>query len=232
MTEKHAPAVVSIPVPLRLFAARPVTPGMGKAPVLLATHGYAQRALPMLGLAKRFAPDAFLIVSIQGPQSVYSPDSSVAEPKVGFHYGVSPEVEDNRAVHRAAVAAAIEWAMEHGGDGGRVSLVGFSHSCSLNYRLALAPPHGVALKAVVGICGGLPGEWKEPGTPGTVLSKATHTLHVSTTEDEWYPMEKVAPYKGRLEARFASAEHLVFDGPHRAPSASFDAIREFLGSSG
>ena len=232
MSEKPVPAVVSIPVPLRLFGARPVKAGPGRAPVLLALHGYAMTALPMLGLAKRFAPDSFLVVSVEGPQSAYAPDSSAEAPKVGFHYGVSPEAGDNRAVHRAAVAAAIEWASGQGGDGGRVSLVGFSHSCSFNYRLALSPPHGVPLRAVVGICGGLPGEWKDPEVPGTPFSKATPVLHVSTREDEWYPLGKVAPYKDRLEARFASAEHLLFDGGHRAPSASFDAIREFLAKNG
>jgi predicted esterase len=232
VSEKPAATVVSIPVPLRLFAARPAKVGTGKAPVLLALHGYAMRALPMLGLAKRFAPDPFLIVSIQGPQSTYAPDSSVEEPKVGFHYGVSPEAEDNRAVHRAAVAAAIGWASGNGGDGGRVSLVGFSHSCSFNYRLALAPPHGVPFRAVVALCGGVPGEWKDDGVPGTAFSKATPVLHISTRQDEWYPPGKVAPYKDRLGARFASAGHLLFDGPHRAPSASFDTIRDFLARNG
>ncbi len=186
----------------------------------------------MLGLAKRFAPGTFLIVSIQGPQSAYAPDSTPEQPKVGFHYGVSREAEDNRAVHRAAVAAAIEWASGQGGDAGRISLAGFSHSCSLNYRLALAPPHGVPFRAVVAICGGTPGEWKSAETPGTSFSKATPVLHVSTRQDEWYPLEKVVPYKSRLERRFASVEHLLFDGGHRAPSASFDAIRVFLARNG
>lgn len=232
MSEKTAPAVVSIPVPLRLYPALPATAGAGRSPVLLAMHGYAMDALPMLGLAKRFAPRSFLLVSIRGPQSAYAQGSTEEDHKVGFHFGVSPDAEDNRAVHRAAVAAAIEWAAAHGGDPARVSLVGFSHSCSFNYRLALAPPHGVPFRAVIGICGGVPGEWKEDGAPGTSLSKATPVLHISTRQDEWYPPAKVTPYKGRLEARFASAEHLLFDGGHRAPSAAFDEIRAFLVENG
>lgn len=232
MSEKPVPTVVSIPVPLRLFAAPPAKASREKAPVLLALHGYAMDAPQMLGLAKRFAPRSFLIVSIRGPQSAYTPGASAEEHKTGFHFGVSPEAEDNRAVHRAAVAAAIEWADGHGGDPGRISLAGFSHSCSFNYRLALAPPHGLPFRAIVGICGGLPGEWKNVGTPGTALSKVTPVLHVSTRQDEWYPPEKVASYKERLEARFASAGHLVFDGGHRAPSAAFEPIRAFLSAHG
>lgn len=232
MSEKHVPSVVSIQVPLRLFSARPAEASAGRLPILLVTHGYAMEALPMLGLAKRFAPRSFFIVSVQGPQSAYAPNSSPEEPKVGFHFGVSREAEDNRAVHRASIAAAIEWASGQGGDAARVSLAGFSHSCSFNYRLALAPPHGIPFRAVVAICGGIPGEWKKPGTQGTSFSKATPALHVSTRQDEWYPMDKVATYKGHLDAHFASAVHHLYDGGHRAPSASFDAIRDFLAKNG
>lgn len=232
MPEKPEPAILSIPVPLRLFAAPPAAPEPGSAPVLLAMHGFAMTALPMLGLAKQFTPPSFLIVSIQGPQSAFAPGTTFAEKKVGFHFGVSPEAEDNRAVHRAAVGAAIEWAAARGGDSTRVSLAGFSHPCSFNYRLALAPPHGLPFRAIVAVCGGLPGEWKDADLPGTSFSKATPVLHVSTNQDEWYGPEMIAPYRSRLEARFASAEHLLYDGPHRAPSASFQAIRAFLAKNG
>jgi predicted esterase len=230
MTGQPAPVVLSIPVPLRLFPAVPETLG-GPAPVLLAMHGYAMGPLPMLALAKRFTPSEFLIVSIQGPQSTYAPGSSAAEPRVGFHFGVSRDAEDNRAVHRAAVAAAIEWAGRNGGDATRVSLAAFSHSCSFNYRLALNPPHGVPFRAVVAICGGVPGEWTDGGPEGTSFSKATPVFHVSTRQDEWYPPENSAPYRDRLAARFATAEQLFFDGGHRAPSAAFDEIRAFLARS-
>lgn len=232
MTGKPEPVVLSIPVPLRLFSAPPAEPHEGKAPLLLVTHGYAMDALAMLGLAKRFAPPSFLIVSIRGPQSAYAVGASSGEFRTGFHFGVSPDAEDNRAVHRAAVAAAIEWAGGNGGDASRVSLIGFSHSCSFNYRLALNPPNGFPFRAIVGLCGGVPGEWKDPGAPGTATSKSTPVLHVSTNEDEWYPPEKVASYRARLEARFACAEHLHFEGGHRVPSAAFPAIREFLNAHG
>jgi dienelactone hydrolase len=232
MSDKPVPAVVSIPAPLRLYAVSPRQPGAGKAPILLAMHGFAMTPLPMLGLAKQFTPKPFLVVAIQGPQSAFSPGTSFEERKIGFHFGVSPDAEDNRAVHRAAVAAAITWAAGQGGDPERVSLAGFSHPCSFNYRLALDPPHGVPFRAVVAICGGLPGEWTDSDSPGTSFSKATPVLHVSTRQDEWYTPEKIAGYRERLAARFASAEHLLFDGGHRAPSTSFGPIRGFLAAHG
>ncbi|MGE5347219.1 MAG: alpha/beta hydrolase [Acidithiobacillales bacterium] len=232
MSEKHVPAVVSIPVPLRLYAAAPPRTSEEKAPILLAMHGYGMVPLPMLGLAKRFTPRPFLIVAIQGPQSAYTAESSVEEPRIGFHFGVSPDAEDNRATHRAAVSAAIGWAADRGGDPARVSLAGFSHPCSFNYRLALNPPHGVPFRAIVAICGGVPGNWTDADPPGTPFSQVTPVLHISTRQDEWYPLEKSVTYKGRLAPRFAEVTHLFFDGGHRAPSDSFDAIRDFLARNG
>ena len=61
---------------------------------------------------------------------------------------------------------------------------------------------------------------------------ATPVLHVSTRQDEWYPLIKSASFKSRLTPRFASAEQLFFDGSHRAPSASFETIRAFLAAHG
>jgi len=101
-----------------------------------------------------------------------------------------------------------------------------------NYRLALNPPHGAPFRAIVAICGGVPGDWKDGGPEGTSFSRATPVLHVSTRQDEWYPLEKSAPYKDRLTARFASADQLFFDGGHRAPSAAFEEIRAFLARNG
>ena len=169
MSGRPDAVVVPIQVPLRLFPAGPEAPAGGPAPVLLAMHGYAMSPLPMLGIARQLAPSTFLVVAIQGPQSTYAPESTLADPKVGFHFGVSPEAEDNRATHRAAVAAAIEWATTHGGDPGRISVVGFSHPCSFNYRLALHPPHETPFRAVVAICGGIPGRWTDAVVFGTIM---------------------------------------------------------------
>ena len=147
----------------------------------------------------------------------------------GFHWGVSPRHEDNQAVHRSAVAAAIGWGVARGADPSRVALLGFSQPCSFNYRLALSPPHGTPFRAVVGLCGGLPGEWTEPG-PGTPASAATHVLHVSTDADEYYALERVRPFETLLAARFASARHEIHAGTHRIPSTAIPVVRSFLGA--
>jgi predicted esterase len=220
---------LTLDVPFRLLAVPPRDATSGPPPVLLALHGYAMDAETMQGLVLRFAPPGFFVIVVEGPHSTYVPgeEGAGAAPRTGFHWGVSPRAVDNRSMHRRAVAAALQWAIGHGGDPARVSLVGFSQPCSFNYRLALDPPHGHAFRAIVAICGGIPGEWKAD-EPGTDASKATAVLHISTKEDTFYTLERVAPFRERLAARFGAVTHSLYEGGHRIPSAANEEIRKFL----
>lgn len=219
--------VLSVPVPLRLlFRPAPETPR--PAPVLIGMHGYAMDASSLFPLLCRMAPEEFLVVSLQGPLSAFAPGAQLgSREERGFHWGVSPRPEENRAVHRAAVTQALRWVVARRGDPARVSLLGFSQPCSLNYRLALDPPHGLPFLAVVGLCGGLPGEWREP-EPGTPASRSTDVLHVSTDADPFYPAARIAPFRAQLASRFRTAVHHVHPGGHRIPSAAVDDVRAFL----
>ncbi len=153
-------ASVPVQVPLRLLADLPEGPG--PFPVLLGLHGYAMRAKPFLGLMRQLAPEGFLLVSMQGLHSAFVPGAELsAAGERGYHWGVSETPADNQTGHRACLAAAIAWAVERGGDAGRVSLCGFSQPCAHNYRASLDPPHGTPFRALIGLCGGLPGEWVE-----------------------------------------------------------------------
>jgi predicted esterase len=217
---------VSIAVPLHLFPRLPQASAL--FPLLLGFHGYGMHAATLFPLLERMAPDGWGVIAVEGPQSAFLPGEALGPAgSRGFHWGVSPRHEDNQAVHRAAVAAAVAWAADRGADATRVSLLGFSQPCSLGYRLALAPPHGRPFRAVVGLCGGLPGEWTGP-SPGTVDSSETHVFHVSTDADEFYSLERVAPFTGLLSSRFASARHEVHAGGHRVPSTAIPVVRAFL----
>lgn len=217
-------------VPLQLFPRLPE--GSNPFPLLLGLHGYGMHAATLFPLLARMAPEGWGVVAIEGPQSAFLPGEALGPAgSRGFHWGVSPRHEDNQTVHRAAVSAALAWSVERGADPARVSLLGFSQPCSFNYRLALVPPHGHPFRALVGLCGGLPGEWTE-AAGGTVESATTHVLHVSTDADEFYALERVAPFQGLLASRFASARHEIHAGGHRVPSTAIPVVREFLERNG
>jgi predicted esterase len=217
---------LSVEVPLRLLARRP-DGRAGSTPTLLGMHGYGMDAESLLAVLEKVAPPSFLVLSLQGPHSTLVSGVDDAEQRKGFHWGVSPRVEDNRLVHRRAVAAALAWAVQNGGDRARTVLAGFSQPCSFNYRLAADPPDGVAFAAVLAFCGGVPGEWTGPGAP-TAASGTTDVLHLSTNHDPYYSAARIAPYREILASRFRSAAHVLFDGGHRVPSASFSDVRAFL----
>jgi predicted esterase len=226
MDPKPVETTLFIRIPLRLLAAG-ATESPGAAPILIGMHGYGLDADSLLPVLLRFAPPGFLVLSVEGPESALLEGTDTANPRRGFHWGVSKRSEDNRAVHRACVAEVISWAGAHGGDPERVLLFGFSQPCSFNYRLALAPPHGVPFRAIAAICGGIPGEWTS-NEPGSGASRETDVLHISTRSDEFYAPEKIAPYKERLASRFRSAQHSLYDGGHRVPSASANEVKAFL----
>ncbi|MEO6325562.1 MAG: hypothetical protein ABIT01_19255 [Thermoanaerobaculia bacterium] len=227
-------AQLSVPVALHVFAIRPAVSSPAPFPILVAMHGYAMDAASILSLAGRLCPEGFLVVAPEGPHSTLVPgNESGPSRKTGFHWGVSPRAEDNRATHRAAVAAAIAWGVTQGGDPARVSLLGFSQPCAFNYRLALDPPHGAPFRALVALCGGIPGEWAaSKETPASEHASPAAVLHVSTREDPFYPLDRVAAYAGVLRPRFGSVEHRLEDGAHRAPSSAFEGISSFLSTHG
>jgi predicted esterase len=219
-------ATLTLPVPFPIVGESPG--GEGPFPVVLALHGYAMDAPTMLALGRRLVPHGVLLAAAQGPHSTIVPGTEKGDRSVGFHWGVSKDPQENRALHRAVVTTALEWCLSQGGDPSRVALLAFSQPCSFDYRLALDPPAGRPLRAVVGICGGIPGEWADGEGAATAASRQTDVLHVSTLEDPWYSMAKIARYSGLLASRYRSATHLVLPGGHRIPSAAADAIRRFL----
>jgi predicted esterase len=223
-------AILSVPVPLHIYSEEPSSPGDGPFPAVVGLHGYAMSAPPLLGLMRRFVPKPFLTISLEGPFSAISRGEDLGSVKqTGYHWGASPRHEESRAVHRDSVKAAVEWAVSRGADPGRIVLLGFSQPCALNYRLALDPPHGRPFASVVALCGGVPGDWTaDDAGAGTPASLATPVLHLSTRQDPYYPLEKVAAFRPRLLPRFASVEHVLVDGGHRVPSESFEALTSFL----
>ncbi len=78
-------------------------------------------------------------------------------------------------------------------------LLGFSQSCALNYRFAFTHPE--RLRGVVGICGGIPGDWE---TSATYRQAEFDVLHLTGTRDEFYTPERVRDYERQLKTRARS----------------------------
>ena len=94
-------------------------------------------------------------------------------------------------------------------DPSRVFLLGFSQSCALNYRFAFTHPE--TLRGVIGICGGLPGDWE---TSTTYRQSQIDVLHLAGTRDEFYSPERVQDYEKQLQTRARSVVFKSYDAGH------------------
>ena len=130
------------------------------APLLIALHGYGAFKEQMMREAQQIAPDGFAIASLQGfHQHMKEPRQPGGPLRYGFGWLTSYRSEESVAVHHQALLDLIDKLAGEGvADPSRVFLLGFSQSCALNYRFAFTYPE--RLRGVVGICGGIPGDWE------------------------------------------------------------------------
>jgi phospholipase/carboxylesterase len=105
----------------------------------------------------------------------------------------------------------------------RIFLLGFSQSCALNYRFAFAQP--TVLLGVIGICGGLPGDWE---TSETYRPTEAAMFHLAGRLDEFYTPERVADYEQRLRLRAPNVRFKSYEAAHEiVPEMRLD-IRTWL----
>src|SRR5215203_6920366 len=140
------------------------TPGGGAAPLLLALHGYGSNKGWMMREARQHAPEGFAVATLQGPhQHIKEPREQGGPLRYGFGWLTNFRPEESVALHHGAVRDLVEALVARGvALRERVFLLGFSQSCALNYRFAFT--HREALRGVVGICGGIPGDWETSPT--------------------------------------------------------------------
>ena len=151
-------------------------PGGGPAPLLVALHGYGSNKGWMMREARRHAPEGFAVAALQGPhQHMKEPFEKGGPLRYGFGWLTGYRPEESVALHHGAVLDLVGALVARGvARRERVFLLGFSQSCALNYRFAFT--HTGVLRGVIGICGGLPGDWDEGGKYGeTGASRPTPT---------------------------------------------------------
>ena len=202
-----------------------LAPESQSAPLLIALHGYGASKRQMMREARAIAPEDFAIVSLQGPhQHMKEPKEPGGPLRFGFGWLTNFHPEESVAVHRRALLDLIEALTREGlADPARIFLLGFSQSCALNYRFAFTHPD--VMRGVVGICGGMPGDWDT-----SELYKPTDAavFHLAGERDEFYPPARVSNYDEQLRMRAKDVEFKSYDAGHEMIPAMRDDARAWL----
>ena len=197
----------------------------GPAPLLIALHGYGSNKGWMLREARQFVPEGFAVAALQGPhQHLKEPREADGPLRYGFGWLTNFRPEDSVALHHRALLDLANGLVDEGAaDRRRLFLLGFSQSCALNYRFAFT--HAEVFSGVVGVCGGLPGDFET----NKVYSRTdAAVLHLAGTRDEFYPPARVADYAERLRARAREVEFRSYDAGHEFVPAMREDIRAWL----
>jgi predicted esterase len=181
------------------------------APLLIALHGYGANKRYMMREAGLMAPEQFAIASLQGfHQHMREPREAGGPMRFGFGWLTNFRTDESVAVHHRALIDLIDTLSDEGfADPKRVFLLGFSQSVALNYRFAFT--HTDRLRGVVGICGGIPGDWE---TSATYRDAEIDVFHLAGTRDEFYTPERVRDYERQLKTRARSVQFKSYDATH------------------
>lgn len=215
---------LSFPLEARLYYDL-FTPARTPAPLLVALHGYGSNKGRMMRDARSSAPENFAVASLQGlHQHLKEPREPGGPLRYGFGWLTNFHPEDSVSLHHRALIRLIETLAERGvARREEVFLLGFSQSCALNYRFAFT--HAERLRGVVGICGGLPGDWE---TSALYRETRASVFHIHGTSDEFYPPSRVADYEARLSMRAGDVSVRAYDAGHEITSAMRDDVRAWL----
>ncbi|MBA3711149.1 MAG: hypothetical protein H0W76_01720 [Pyrinomonadaceae bacterium] len=195
------------------------------APLLIALHGYGSNKAWMMREARSFVPENFAVAALQGfHQHMKEPKEKGGPLRYGFGWLTNFHPEDAVALHHRALLDLIETLAREGvADQGRVFLFGFSQSCALNYRFAFT--HRDILRGVIGICGGLPGDWETSTQYGATDAAV---IHLHGMRDEFYPPERVAGYAESLRRHASDVDVRGYDAGHELVPAMRDDVRGWL----
>jgi predicted esterase len=200
-------------------------PATGPAPLLIALHGYGANKRQMMREARQMAPEGFAIASLQGfHQHIREPREAGGPLRFGFGWLTNFRSDESVAIHHQALIDLTSQLIDEGvADPGRIFLLGFSQSCALNYRFAFTHPE--LLKGVVGICGGLPGDWD---TNDAYHGSGLDVFHLAGTSDEFYTPERVRDYERQLATRARNVKFKSYDAAHEFVPEMREDVKEWL----
>lgn len=205
----------------------PQSDGASERPLLVALHGYGANKRQMMREARNIAPDNFVVASLQGfHQHIREPREKGGQLRFGFGWVTNFHPEESVALHHEAINRVIDSLIEEGTcDPRSLFILGFSQTCALNFRYAFT--HAERLRGVLGICGGIPGDWEESEL---YKESPASVLYLHGTRDEFYPPERVRDYGERLRRRARDVEVRAFDAGHEIVSEMREDARRWLQS--
>jgi phospholipase/carboxylesterase len=200
-------------------------PAPTPAPLLIALHGYGANKRQMMREARQMAPPTFAIAALQGfHQHMKEPKEPGGPLRFGFGWLTNFRAEESVAIHHQAVLDLIETLVgEKIADPQKIFLLGFSQSCALNYRFAFT--HADLLRGVIGICGGLPGDWQ---TNDSYKPTGAAIFHLAGNQDEFYTPERVAGYSDQLSLRASNVTFKSYETGHDFHPEMRGDIRNWL----
>jgi phospholipase/carboxylesterase len=191
-----------------------------RTPLVVALHGFGAGPEVMLALTARLFSEPPVIASLQGPYQFFR-EASTRD--VGYGWITSRRPAESIRLHHDMVSHVLDAVgRECGIPPPRRLLVGFSQSVSLNYRFAATCPS--AVRGVIAICGGLPGDWEH----GNWKPVTAAVLHIARRQDEHYPPEVTEHYPDRLRLRAADVEFHLIEGGHHVPSSGAAIVDPWL----
>ena len=202
------------------------TSNRSPSPLLIALHGYGASKRQMLREAQQMAPTGFAIVAPQGiHQHLKEPKEPDGPLRFGFGWLTNFHPEESVGVHHQVLLDLIATLVDEGvANREQIFLLGFSQSCALNYRFAFT--HAELLRGVIGICGGLPGDWENSD-----LYKPSDAavLHLAGSKDEFYGPSRVSDYADRLRVRARNTEFKSYEAGHEIVPEMRNDVCEWLG---
>ncbi len=195
----------------------------GRTVLVVTLHGFGQTPDEFLPPTEKLVGPGRVIAALQAPYQFYLPGGGT-DRKVGYCWATRQHAPESIRLHHDMVLQVLsEAGREYGIPPERRILVGFSQPVALNYRLAATCPE--AARGVIGLCGGLPGDW-ETASYKPVKSAV---LHIARREDEYYPAAVTELYAQRLRLRVEDVEFHQLEGGHRFPSKGNVIVEGWLG---
>lgn len=187
--------------------------------LVAALHGFGQDPETILRLSEKMLGPHTAIAAIQGPNEFFLDRNG----EVGYCWNTNRHASSAIRLHHDMVLHVLnEAGREYAVPPERRLLLGFSQPVALNYRFAATCPD--AVRGVIGICGGVPGDWET--APYQQVNAAV--LHIARREDEYYPPAVTEHYAARLRTRTRDVEYHLLEGGHRFPSAGGPIVERWL----